>query len=78
MVGRGEGEVNTCSRYVSKMQRLLEGLEDTAPNNDDDIENVALVMCGMLVRLCFLVLHEADRLLGKAFGDEMHELLSLI
>ena len=68
-------EESTTSLDIDEIQRLLEGIDD-----DDDNEDIitATASSDMLHGLQYLIIDEADRLLGKAFENEIDLLLSLI
>ena len=66
-------EESTASLDIDEIQRLLEGIDD-----DDDVNDTATASSDMLNGLQYLIIDEADRLLGKAFENEIDLLLSLI
>jgi len=66
-------EESTTSLDIDEIQRLLEGIDD---DNEDII--TATASSDMLHGLQYLIIDEADRLLGKAFENEIDLLLSLI
>ena len=69
-------EESTTSLDIDEIQRLLEGIDDDDDDNEDTI--TATASSDMLHGLQYLIIDEADRLLGKAFENEIDLLLSLI
>ena len=59
-------EESTASLDIDEIQRLLEGIDD-----DVDVNDTATASSDMLNGLQYLIIDEADRLLGKAFENEI-------
>ena len=70
-------EESTTSLDIDEIQRLLEGIDDDDDDDDNEDTITATASSDMLHGLQYLIIDEADRLLGKAFENEIDLLLSL-